>query len=61
MTPRQATSVLLTMYEAAHDARQKDALEIAITHLRDRLEIMDRQYMRGFHDGRRVGWTHETF
>lgn len=55
MTPRQATSVLIVMHEAAHDATQKEALKIAITNLRDRLEIMDRQYMRGWHDAKRKG------
>ena len=55
MTPRQATSILIAMYEGAHDQKQKNALEIAITNLRDRLEIMDRQYMQGWHDALRKG------
>lgn len=55
MTPRQATSILIVMHEGSHDARQKEALAIAISQLRDRLEMMDRQYMRGWRDARRKG------
>lgn len=55
MTPRQAESILITMREAAHDRFQKMALEVAIMQLHDRLEIMDRQYLRGYRDARRKG------
>lgn len=55
MTPRQAESILIVMREAAHDAFQKKALEVAITQLHDRLEMMDRQYLRGWHDARKKG------
>lgn len=55
MTPRQATSILMVMHEGAHDARQKEALAVAIANLRDRLEMMDRQYMRGWRDAKQKG------
>lgn len=60
MTPRQATSILMVMHEASHDARQKEALSIAVSNLRDRLEMMDRQYMRGWRDAKQKGEAYEA-
>ena len=55
MTPRQAASILLMMYEGSCDKRQQDALGIAITHLRNRIDVLDREYLRGFRDAKRKG------
>lgn len=53
MTPQQALSVLMTMHTAAHDQLQQEALEIAISHLRNRIDVLDREYLRGWRDARR--------
>jgi len=49
MTIEQKINQLIVLREAAHDSRQREALQDAITMMKSCAELYIKAYMRGYH------------